>query len=260
MNTLQKAWDSIDNRFGQVVYDNLFWNKTLRDASFLGVRAVGWTYGTLREIGGGAADAANMARGGELSNRTAYIASMLAQTAVMGGVMNYLMTGEAPQSLKDLYHPRTGGTDGKGNPQRVQLPTYLRDVRGWLLHPMDTAIGKLHPNIKMVNDLYHGTTFNPKTGKTEAIYDTHDPYYKIIADVGKFIIHEAGVPISFRDAFEPPGSTPRSKVLPKIGITAAPREVERSDEDQATAESKSPYGRAVSARRKRERLDAGEDQ
>ena len=28
---MQTAWDSIDNRFGQMVYDNLFWNKALRD-------------------------------------------------------------------------------------------------------------------------------------------------------------------------------------------------------------------------------------
>jgi hypothetical protein len=184
---------------------------------------------------------------------------MLSSTAVMGAVMNRLMTGENPKSLKDLYYPRTGGMDEKGNPQRVQLPTYIRDARGWLTHPWQTATGKLHPNIQMIQELATGTTFNPKTGKTEAIYDVHDPYYKIVEDVGKYIVHQL-IPISFREAYQKEGATPRSTILPKVGVTPAPREVERSAEDQAAAESRTPYGRAIAARKKRERLDAGEDQ
>jgi hypothetical protein len=39
---MQTAWDSIDNRFGQMVYDNLFWNKALRDVLMASTRSVGW--------------------------------------------------------------------------------------------------------------------------------------------------------------------------------------------------------------------------
>jgi len=50
--SLQKTWASVDNRMGQLVYDNLLWNRTLRDSSHLAIRAVGWTLGTIRELGG----------------------------------------------------------------------------------------------------------------------------------------------------------------------------------------------------------------
>ncbi|MBF0456731.1 MAG: hypothetical protein HQK99_02430 [Nitrospirae bacterium] len=52
-----KAWDSIDNRMGQVRYDNIFWNKVFKDLLMASVRSVGWTGGTIREIGGGLIDA-----------------------------------------------------------------------------------------------------------------------------------------------------------------------------------------------------------
>ena len=41
---LDLAWDSVDNRAGQMVYENLFWNKTLRDLAQVATRSVGWNY------------------------------------------------------------------------------------------------------------------------------------------------------------------------------------------------------------------------
>lgn len=60
------SWDSIDNRFGQVVYDNMFWNKSLKQAAQLLTRSAGWNIGTVRELGGGIAD---IARERALSSR-----------------------------------------------------------------------------------------------------------------------------------------------------------------------------------------------
>lgn len=57
-----KVWDSVDNRMGQMVYDNLFWNKTAKDLATASVRSVGWNLGTLRELGGGVLDTAAFAR------------------------------------------------------------------------------------------------------------------------------------------------------------------------------------------------------
>lgn len=55
---LRQAWDSIDNRFGQLVYDNLFWNKSAKDIGMVMTRSLGWNLGTVREIGGGLKDLA----------------------------------------------------------------------------------------------------------------------------------------------------------------------------------------------------------
>ena len=54
---LGNVWNSVDNRMGQMVYDNLFWNRTLKDLALASVRSVGWNLGTLRELGGGVSDA-----------------------------------------------------------------------------------------------------------------------------------------------------------------------------------------------------------
>ena len=43
--TARKVWDSTDNRLGQMVYDNLFWNKTVKDIALASVRSVGWNLG-----------------------------------------------------------------------------------------------------------------------------------------------------------------------------------------------------------------------
>ena len=46
----QEINDSIENRFGQVHYPNLFWDQQEREYMHLLVRSVGWNMGTLREV------------------------------------------------------------------------------------------------------------------------------------------------------------------------------------------------------------------
>jgi hypothetical protein len=53
---MSKAWASVDNRMGQLRYDNLFWHKTAKDLSMITVRSVGWNLGSYREILGGLKD------------------------------------------------------------------------------------------------------------------------------------------------------------------------------------------------------------
>lgn len=55
--TLARVWDSIDNRFGQLVYDNLFFDNIVKDIGHVSFRALGWDIGSVREVGGAALDA-----------------------------------------------------------------------------------------------------------------------------------------------------------------------------------------------------------
>src|SRR5260370_669343 len=77
---LQKAGDSIDDRFGEMNMNNIFWSRTTKDIAHLFTRSIGWTYGTIRQVGGGIADAPGTVRdimtpGKEVhvSPRTAYL-------------------------------------------------------------------------------------------------------------------------------------------------------------------------------------------
>src|SRR5262249_11949691 len=94
---LGKAWDSVENRLGQVTYSNLFWNKTLKDVLMAGVRSVGWNLGTCRELGGGITDIRSsvsaMREGRAISPRLAYALALPMVTAVYGALYQFLATG-----------------------------------------------------------------------------------------------------------------------------------------------------------------------
>ena len=117
--------DSIDNRFGEMNYDNLMWHAGLKQAAFLSMRAFGWALGTWREIGGGVAD---VARGRLASNRAAYVVGLAATTALTNAALTYLHTGHAPQNATDLQAFDTGQTDEHGNAIRGMIPGYAKEA------------------------------------------------------------------------------------------------------------------------------------
>jgi hypothetical protein len=144
----RKVWDSIDNRFGELVQDNIFWNKTAKQLAMLAMRSYSWNMGTLREIGGGMLSAVkrprgvSIAAGKEWDPRISYVIALPVMSALMGSVYQYLKTGKSagdgtPEGmLRDLMVPKTGGhvsgVGGRGEvEERAQLPGYMRDVFGW---------------------------------------------------------------------------------------------------------------------------------
>jgi hypothetical protein len=148
---LQLLQDSIDNRFGQLVYDNLFWNKTLKDLLVLSTRSVGWNFGTLRELGGGLLDFAKYpkqlvsGKGTEFTDRMAYTIALPAVVALEGATAMYMMTGKRPDELKDYFFPKTGKTNKDGTEERLSLPSYMKDVAAYSIQPSTTIAHKLHP-------------------------------------------------------------------------------------------------------------------
>jgi hypothetical protein len=150
---MTKAWDSVDNRLGQMVYDNVFWHKAQKDLSFIAVRSVGWNLGTIRELAGAGVDAAQMLRGGGFTHRMAYAIMLPVLSALYGGVLTYLMTGRAPQSLLDYFYPQ----DGRGG--RLSIPGYMKDVFAYASHPVQTLLNKLHPLFETAAELYQNRDY-----------------------------------------------------------------------------------------------------
>jgi len=140
----QQIWDSIDNRFGEMVQDNIFWNKMLKQSAQLAMRSYSWNLGTVREIGGGVKDIVK----GEFTPRAAYVIALPIVNATLNAVYQKLHTGQWPDQMQDLIAPRTGGMvpgiGGKGAvPERVSLPGYMKDVLGWYNDPRQEAENKL---------------------------------------------------------------------------------------------------------------------
>ena len=181
---MQDIWDSVDNRLGEMNYDNLFWHKLTKDAAFAAVRSVGWNMGTFREIGGGLFDAtkqtlrAATGRDAEWTHRMSYLIALPLMTGIYGGMYQYLSTGEGPQELKDLFFPRTGYLLKDGAKERVVIPSYMRDAYAMALQPGQTLINKLNPAISMFAQMLDGKDYY---GDIIANYE--DPVVKQAEDI-----------------------------------------------------------------------------
>lgn len=164
---LQKAWDSVDNRMGQMIYDNLFWHKVIKDIGFGSIRSLGWNLGTIREIGGGLYDwglqTSNAFRKGrqfQITPRMAYVVALPMVIAMEGAVIGYL-SGNPPQELKDYFFPKLS------NGTRVSLPSYMKDVSAVYQQGITkTALHKLHPTLSILADMlqnedYYGYEITP---------------------------------------------------------------------------------------------------
>jgi hypothetical protein len=157
--------DSIDNRFGEMIQDNIFWNRATKQSAMLAMRSYSWNMGTIREIGGGALDLAR----GRWSPRAAYAIALPISVAAINSVAQYLMTGELPKDEQDLMAPRTGGVTtgasvpsmrpfGRSTaatvPERLLMPGYEKDVFAWYNDWQAAAAGKIGTAARTADELY----------------------------------------------------------------------------------------------------------
>ena len=229
MRTLaQKAWDSVDNRMGQMVYDNLFWNRSLKDALLASVRSVGWNLGTIREIGGGVKDSASMLKDlisgkhTEISNRTAYTIALPIVTAIYGATYQYLRTGEGPKDMKDLYFPRNGAKDRNGNPARDSLPSYMKDIYHYGTNPVGTLLNKLGPINSTVFQM-----LNNKDFYGVEIRSKDDPVIKQMQQELEYLGKQT-IPFGIRNAERNTKKDFISQALPFVGVVSAPYDINKT--------------------------------
>lgn len=233
---LARAWDSVDNRMGQLVYDNLFWNKTMKDLSMASIRSVGWNTGTIREVGGGLVDTAKfgtdsaryvgskLTGGGggkppELTHRQAYIIALPFVVGSLGAMLMYLWTGHGPRELKDYFWPK----DAQG--KRWALPSYIKDIEAYATSPTRTVAGKLHPLARLIYEMLSNKDFFDK----EIRNHRHPPMKQAIEAAEH--IGTAFEPMAARNIFNKPrpgGPRPTlpNQILPFVGVTPAPAHIQ----------------------------------
>lgn len=226
-----KLWDSVDNRMGQLVYDNLFWNKTLKDIGMLTTRSLGWNLGAIRELTGGIKDVKDIKvgkKGITISPRTAYLIALPAITAIYGAVIHYLYTGNVPDDLKDYYFPKTGRTLPDGREERVTLPTYMKDIFAYKEHPLLSIGHKVHPLISATIDMINNKDFY----NTE-IRNPEDPLVKQVQQDFEYMAKQF-VPFSVRNTqqrLKAGGGIPEG-IESFFGLIPAPGYVTRSPAEQ----------------------------
>jgi len=228
----QRTWDMMDDRLGQVVYDNLFWDKTLKDLSFMTIRSFGWTGGTIRAIGKGIRDIPKSAqraiKGQGIEQTTAWLASLGVMVGAWGGIYHYLMTGNKPEELKDYFYPKDGTKNPDGTDRRVALPTYIKDIGAYYKKPYNTLWNKTSPFINIWHDVYANADFYK-----QPIRDEEDPFYKQGLDVAAYGFKTIQ-PFAFKQQpGEELGFFERLKtkegIESQFGIIKAPSELTRTD-------------------------------
>jgi N12 class adenine-specific DNA methylase/broad specificity phosphatase PhoE len=249
---LARAWDSVDNRMGQLVYDNLFWHKATKDILMGTTRSVGWNTGTIREILGGTVDIRHLlpkpadpldmkdTPSGwtwkpDMSTRLSYLIALPALLGLAGAVTYYLWHGHMPEHLIDCYLI----PDKKGN--RWWLPSYMKDVLGVAAEgPMKVIKGKLHPFLTGILEMLSNKDYFDRP-----IRNLDDPIMKQLQEEANFALQQMA-PMSMK---APAGKHPQPQSLEErmrqqIGITRVPAGVahpERVHGSFHPANEKSPY-------------------
>jgi hypothetical protein len=235
--TMRQAWDSVENRMGQMTYDNLFWSRSAKDLAMLTVRSVGWNLGTMREVGGGLSDLAkqplNALQGKPVNlKRITYLLGLVTVGATLGAIYQYLRTGKGPGELKDYFFPKTGETDENGRPLRVSMPTYIKDIYHYAEEPGRTLANKTSPLLNLFADMIRNEDFYGVKIRNE-----DDPLVKQLFEEARYIGKE----------FEPLGSrnfrrqseaeqSALTKAQNFIGITQAPSALEKSKAELLASE------------------------
>ena len=147
----------IQARMGQVSYDNLNWNKTLKQIAWMSLQATGWKWGSASvalspqvDLARGAAEGVSRLAPKALDYRmpnpeglphpwagsrvtfpiASLVMGMMASQAIRFVVHAIHPDVPAlPQDKKDVLYPRIGGKDSMGRNRRVAVPGYMsRDV------------------------------------------------------------------------------------------------------------------------------------
>jgi hypothetical protein len=242
---MTKAWDSVENRMGQMTYDNVFWNKTAKDMALLLTRSVGWNLGTIREIGGGAgpdtarfvrdigksvkakATGAGPTEGPDFTARMAYPIAMTVVTAMIGAVLTYLLTGKGPQQMMDYFYPPTGSLDDGGEPNRLSIPGYIKDVIAYKKDPAGTVLNKLQPLAEMGKEIYNNRDYYGGS-----IYDPKFDHSATSA-YAEYLLNEA-LPFSIRATIKNrnEGESMRTQMLSFWGIQPAPQSIVHPEKEE----------------------------
>lgn len=147
--TFRKLSKSVDNRYGEMNYNTLFWNRLIKDTAVANMLSLGWNLGFVREYGGGALDAGRAVRTGKLVekvksgdlDRSLFVMFYTTQVMLYSGLLTWAMTGEPPTELADYLYPKSGDKDANGKDERLTTPFYPREFSAIAKHVEHEGLG-----------------------------------------------------------------------------------------------------------------------
>jgi hypothetical protein len=188
--TFRKLAKSIDNRYGEMAYNTLFWNRWIKDIGVASTLSLGWNLGFLREYGGAGIETTKALTGkakvsqGDM-DRALFVAFYTAQSLLYGGLITYAMTGKSPEDFMDYIYPKSGDQNPDGTDQRLSTMFYAREFAAIAKHMEhegviaglgQTAANKASPALTAVSDAWSGVNF-----MGQEIRDPNSPAYMQVA-------------------------------------------------------------------------------
>lgn len=228
VHAARQIWDSVDNRFGEMVQDNIFMNKVMKQMGMLSLRSWSWTIGSGREILGAARDVARApfktptGTGPQDTRWTSKMDYAIALPMVYGtlsAIYQALKTGKPPESIQDLMAPRTGGADAStGEPERLIMPGYMKDVFGFYQHPVEEITNKAATAPRMGKEL-----LTNRDWRDDPIFNANDTAPNWLKQFWDYAVQNIG-PLSLRSLKQgqKEGSN-ISRAEGVLGVRPAPR-------------------------------------
>lgn len=134
---------SVDNRYGEMAYNTLFWNRWVKDLAVANTLSLGWQLGFLREYGGGALDIGQAIKGpggiaakakSGMLDRPLFVTFYTTQALAYGGLLTWALTSKPPASLMDYIYPQSGEKNSDGSAQRLNTMFYPREFASIYKH------------------------------------------------------------------------------------------------------------------------------
>lgn len=247
----RKTWNFVEDRFGEMNFDNLWWNNTFKTANQVMFRSVTWKLGNLRASAGASPEQAigivkDIKQGSipKLSPKMAWLFGMSLTTAVLGSVISKASTGKYPWQwvqqdegnialniAKETIFPRTS----KDNPsQRVSTPTYWKDSFQLIHSPKNYIKSALSSTIGDLADIWNNEDFYGNW-----VYNPNDNIFKEGVDITK---HFFPMPFSIQRYVEAKqkGESTGAALEGFAGITKAPYYI-REPQKAAMYEKRDEY-------------------
>lgn len=243
--------DNVDDRLGQMTYDNQFMNKSLRQLGQSTFLSFGWLIGSVRTVTGGVRDIPKLWNpekllssldkegkiGGQTMGRVSNrLVNLIALATIMGlssAVTQYALSGTPPTELKDYFFPRTGRMNPDGSEERLSLPSYWMDHYKLTAHPIMTVVHKVNPLFSALIEIAQNQDYFGVR-----IYDPSGSGMQMAEDIGKNLASRA-TPFTFSNDQEirAAGGSTAMRVGSFFGVTPAPASITRTPFQQFVAQN-----------------------
>lgn len=249
----RKIAKSVDNRYGEMSYDTLFWTRYIKDLAVANTLSLGWQMGFVREYGGGALDIGQFVKGtdklarvrrGNL-DRPLFVAAYTTTALAYGGLMTWALSGQKPQSLMDYIFPVVG-QNPDGSPKRVNTMYYTREFGSIYKHmENEGVVNGLTDLVASKGSGVVGLVSEWATGVNsfgQEIRDPDAPAFKKLEQTLAYTLSDLE-PISTRAIRESVGEEPvKNTLLNVAGFTPAAKFL---TESRTEAQVRLAYGKYV---------------